>query len=217
MRLSAPSTGATLSTCPDITFAVATMVCFTSNPGPVHWEAIKWIFCYLAGTHNLWLSYSESKCTLEGYTNMDSSMAEDRHAITGYTFLIDSSTVLWSSKQLEIVLLSTTESEYVVAMHSGKEALWLCSLISEVFGALQEPTTLFSDNQAAIALMCDHQCHTWTKHINVQYHWIHWVIEQGAIKVIYCPTDDMVANVLTKALPSAKVKHFTTGIRLCTK
>jgi hypothetical protein len=57
----------------------------------------------------------------------------------------------------------------------------------------------------------------WTKHINVQYHWIRWVIEQGAIKVIYCPTDDMVANMLTKALPSAKVKHFTAGLGLHAK
>jgi hypothetical protein len=95
--------------------------------------------------------------------------------------------------------------------------LWLRSLISEVFGTLQEPTTLFSDNQAAIALMHNHQYHTQTKHINVRYHWIRWVVKQGAIKVIYCPTDDMVTDMLTKALPSAKVKHFATGLRLCTK
>jgi hypothetical protein len=95
--------------------------------------------------------------------------------------------------------------------------LWLHSLISEVFGALQEPTTLFSDNQAAITLTCDHQYHTWTKHINVRYHWIHWVIKQGAIKVIYCPTNDMVANMLTKALPLAKVKHFAAGLELHAK
>jgi hypothetical protein len=65
--------------------------------------------------------------------------------------------------------------------------------------------------------MHNHQYHTQTKHIDVQYHWIRWVIEQGAIKVIYCPTDDMVTDTLTKALPSAKVKHFTTGLGLCTK
>jgi hypothetical protein len=29
--------------------------------------------------------------------------------------------------------------------------------------------------------------------------------------------DDMVANMLTKALPSAKVKHFTTGLELHAK
>ena len=102
-------------------------------------------------------------------------------------------------------------------MHSSKEALWLHSLISDVFGALQRPTTLFSYNQAAITLMHNHQYHAWTKHIDVHCHWIRWVIEQGVIKIIYCPTDNMVSNVLTKALPSAKVKHFTTELRLHVK
>jgi Reverse transcriptase (RNA-dependent DNA polymerase) len=208
---------AVLSTCPDIAFAVATMVRFASNPGPVHWEAVKRIFCYLAGMCDLWLSYGESKHTLEGYTDADGSMAEDRRAITGYAFLVDGGAVSWSSKWQEIVSLSTTESKYVTATHGGKEVLWLRSLISEVFGTLQEPTTLFSDNQAAISLMRDHQYHARTKHIDVRYHWIRWVVEQGAIKVIYCPTDDMVADALTKALPSAKVKHFATGLGLCTK
>jgi Reverse transcriptase (RNA-dependent DNA polymerase) len=151
---------AALSMHPDITFAVATMACFTSNPGPVHWEAIKQIFHYLAGTRDLWLSYGESKHTLEGYTNADGSMAKDRCAITGYTFLIDGGAVSWSSKWQEIISLSTIESKYIAATHSGKEVLWLHSLISEVFGTLQELTTLFSDNQAAIALTCDHQYHT---------------------------------------------------------
>jgi hypothetical protein len=127
---------AVLSIHPDIAFTVATMACFASNPRPVHRKAIKQIFCYLAGTCDLWLSYGKSKCTLERYTNTDGSMAEDRHAITGYTFLIDGGTVLWSSKWQEIISLSTTESEYIAAMHCSKEALWLCSLISEVFRAL---------------------------------------------------------------------------------
>jgi hypothetical protein len=208
---------AALSTRPDIAFAVMTVARFASNPGPVHWEAVKQIFRYLAGTRNLWLSYGESKRTLEGYADVDGSMAEDRRTITGYAFLVDGGAVSWSSKQQEIVSLSTTESEYVAAMHGGKEALWLRSLISEVFGTLQEPTTLFSDNQAAIALTRDHQYHARTKHINVRYHWIHWVVEKGAIKVIYCPTDDMVADALTKALPSAKVKHFAAGLGLHAK
>jgi hypothetical protein len=86
-----------------------------------------------------------------------------------------------------------------------------------VFSKLRSPTTLFSDNQAAIVLTCDHQYHPQTKHIDVCYHWIHWVIEKGSIHLIYCPTDNMVANTLTKALPSAKVKHFTILLRLHAK
>ena len=51
----------------------------------------------------------------------------------------------------------------------------------------------------------------------MRYHWISWVIEKGSIHLIYCPMDNMVADALTKALPSAKVKHFTTSLGLRAK
>ena len=70
-------------------------------------------------------TYGETKQTLEGYANADGSMAEDRHAITGYAFLINGGALSWSFKCQEIVLLSTTKSEYVTVTHSMKEALWL--------------------------------------------------------------------------------------------
>jgi transposase InsO family protein len=208
---------AALATRPDIAFAVATVARFASAPGPAHWEAVKRIFRYLAGTRDLWLTYGETQRTLEGYADADGSMAEDRRAITGYAFLIDGGAVSWSSKRQEIVSLSTTESEYVAATHGMKEALWLRSLLSETFGPFTGATTLFSDNQAAIALTRDHQYHSRTKHIDVRYHFIRWVIEKGSLRLIYCPTNDMVADTLTKALPSVKVKHFAAGLGLRAK
>ncbi len=135
----------------------------------------------------------------------------------GYTFLIDGGTISWSSKQQEIISLSMTESEYMAVTHGMKEVLWLHSLLSEAFGSLTAMTTLFSDNQAAIALTRDHQYHACMKYIDKQYHFIRWVIEQGFLHLIYCPMDDMVADTLTKPLPSAKVKHFAAGLGLCTK
>jgi hypothetical protein len=66
-----------------------------------------------------------------------------------------------------------------------------------------------------IALSWDHQYHSHTKHIDVQYHFVCWVIERGIVQLIYCPTEDMVANIFTKALLSPKVKDFVTCLRLC--
>jgi len=107
-----------------------------------------------------------------------------------------------------------TESEYVAATHSAKEALWLCLLISQLFSNTVEATTIFSDNQSAIALTKDHQYHAHTKHIDVRFHFIRWVVENGQLRLIYCPTADMVADTLTKALPSPKVKHFAAELGL---
>ena len=127
---------------------------------------------------------------------------------TGFTFLIDGGAVSWSLKKQEIVSLSTMESEYVAAMHGMKEGLWLRSLLAEIFEPFTDATTLFSDNQSAIALTRDHQYHARTKHIDVHYHFICWVVENGSLCLVYCPTADMLADMLTKALPSPKVKHF---------
>jgi hypothetical protein len=51
----------------------------------------------------------------------------------------------------------------------------------------------------------------------MRYHWIRWIVKQGMLRLIYCPTNDMVADMLTKVLPSAKVKHFTAGLGLRAK
>ena len=48
---------ATMGTQPDICFAVQTVSRFNTNPGSVHWEAVKRIFHYLKGTRDLWLMY----------------------------------------------------------------------------------------------------------------------------------------------------------------
>jgi hypothetical protein len=205
---------AALGTRPDIAFAVQTISRFSSKPGPAHWEAVKRVFRYLKGTIELWLSYGKTNMKLLGYTDADGSMAEDRHAISGYAFLIHGGAVSWSAKRQEIIALSTTEAEYVAITHAAKEALWLRSLIFQLFELDLEPTTLFSDNKSAIELTKDHQFHPRTKHIDIRFHFIRYIVEHGSIRLIYCPTDDMVADTLTKALPSTKVKHFATEFGL---
>jgi len=205
---------ASLGTHPDITYTVQSILRFSKNPGIVHWDAVKRIFHYLKGTKDLWLSYGGKGKELTGYADADGNMAEDRHAISGYTFILHGGAISWSAKWQEIISLSTTESEYVAVTYAAKEALWLCSLLSQLFDTNLEPTTLFSDNQSAIALTKDHQYHARTKHIEIHFHFIHWIVENGSLCLIYCPTEDMVADALTKALPSPKVKHFANELRL---
>lgn len=205
---------ASLGTRPDITYAVQTVSRFSKNPGLAHWEAVKRIFRYLKGTKNLWLTYGGNPRELTGYADADGSMADDRHAISGYAFMINGGAISWAAKRQEIVSLSTTESEYVAITHASKEGLWLRSLLSQLFSTTLETTTLFSDNQSAIALTQDHQYHPRTKHIDIRYHFIRWIVENGSLRLLYCPTEDMIADALTKPLPSPKVKHFANELGL---
>jgi ribonuclease HI len=206
---------ASVATRPDITHAVSALSRFLDNPGSTHWEAVKRVFRYLAGTRTFALTYSGDKQDLVGYTDADGASEEHRHAISGYAFLIDRGTVSWYSHKQEIVTLSTAEAEYVAAMHAAKEAIWLCRLIFELFPLPTTPTTIHCDNQAVIKLAMDDNYHARTKHIDICYHFIRQVIAEKTITLIYCPTDDMAADFLTKSLPKWKVSSHscTLGLR----
>ena len=168
----------------------------------------------MKGTRDLWLRLGgDDDRALTGFSDADGMSNEDRHAISGYVFLIGGA-VSWSSKRQDIVSLSTTEAEYVALTHAAKEAIWLRSLLMEVFRAPPDLILINSDNQGAITLARDDKFHARTKHIDIRFHFIRFSVEQKKIQLVYCPTDDMTADTLTKALPSAKAKHFAAAMGL---
>jgi hypothetical protein len=59
---------------------------------------------------------------------------------------------------------------------------------------------IWCDNKSAISLTKNHIQFAWTKHIDVQHHFVWEWVENGEITFEYCSKKDMVPNVLTKAL-----------------
>ena len=206
---------ASITTWPDISFAVGMLSRFLDNPGRAHWESMKRIFRYLSGTRNFELTYGVEHHNLVGYTDADRAVQEHRHAISGTVFLMDGGAISWSSQKQELVTLSTAEAEYVATTHAAKEAIWLCQLIFELFPSLKLMTSLYCDNQAAIWLTTNDNYHTHTKHIDIRYHFIWQVIASGALWLVYCLTDDMTADILTKGLPKWKVGFHVLSLKLC--
>ena len=62
------------------------------------------------------------------------------------------------------------------------------------------PTLIYKDNQSAIAMTKNLQFHGRAKHIDIKHHFICQQFAQGTIVSGYCPTGDMVADILTKGL-----------------
>jgi hypothetical protein len=201
---------AAMGTRPDIAYAVQTLSQFTSNPGPEHWTAVKRVFRYLNGTRTYGITYSgadENEWPMNpiGYSDADwGSNPNDRKSISGYSFM-PRGAIAWSSRKQSTVALSSTEAEYIAATHATRQAIWLRQLLDGLQIPQEGPTTLYADNQSAIALSRDPQFHARTKHVDIQHHFIREKVANGDIDIIYCPTHEMVADVLTKGL--AKPKH----------
>ena len=73
-----------------------------------------------------------------------------------------------------------------------------------------EPTVMFEDNQSAICLAKNPSNHSRAKHVDIKYHFIREAIEKKEIELRYCPTDEMVADVLTKGIPWQKFEQLHT-------
>ncbi len=206
------------ATRPDLAFTVCVLSHFLDNPGRPHWNAAKRVLQYLKGTRTLGLTYSRSNEThsLDIYTDADGMSLEHCKAILGYAFILNGAAVSWSSKQQEITELSTTEAEYIALTYTAKEAMWYRFFLAELFGLISIPFIIYSDNQSAISLVHAElgQFHACTKHIDIRYHFIHEKIQEGTFEVIYCPTSEMTADILTKALASFKFRPLVEALGL---
>ncbi|KAL0331709.1 UNVERIFIED_CONTAM: Retrovirus-related Pol polyprotein from transposon TNT 1-94 [Sesamum angustifolium] len=146
-----------VSTRHDIAYAVSCLSRFMSNPGTIHWEALKWLFRYLNGSNNSGIKFS--KCSegvkLIGY--VDSNYANDRdsrRSTTSYVFTLCGACISWKSQLQNIVDLSTTEAEYIAIL----------KLLKKLFGAKLCKNPVFHDR---------------TKHIDVRYHFIRDIVGNG--------------------------------------
>jgi hypothetical protein len=72
---------------------------------------------------------------------------------------------------------------------------------------MEKPIETKQDNQSTIAIAINPVHHARVKHFEIKTHYIREKIEdEKLVKLVYCPTELMVADILTKALP--KAQHY---------
>ncbi|SCZ91574.1 BZ3500_MvSof-1268-A1-R1_Chr1-2g01499 [Microbotryum saponariae] len=122
--------------------------------------------------------------------------------------------ILWSFRLQPRVACSSTEAEYLGLLHAAKEAVFLCSLLTELGLDTSSPRRLLGDNQGAIALTQNPVFHARTKHLRMLEHFVREHVRNGEISVTYIPTHDMVANIFTKPLPRVIFQRHCDAIGL---
>ncbi|XP_020521183.1 uncharacterized protein LOC18422418 isoform X4 [Amborella trichopoda] len=88
---------------------------------------------------------------------------DTRRSTTGYIFNVGGGAVSWMSRLQDIVVLPSTEAEYVALIEAAKEVIWLRRLLGQ-FGIKQDKYVVHCDNQSAIHLVKNAAYHSKTKH-----------------------------------------------------
>ncbi len=222
---------AAMHTRPDFCFALGRLSQYLGDPAHHHGQALKTLLRYIRSTIDLGIEYGppeSSGSSLKAYS--DSDYAADRlnrKSILGYVYMFAGGPVAWMSRKQKSVATSTTEAEYMALSTCVKEGLWIAQVLRDLglskylrteLGqvAIAEnvkhkacsPMQLYGDNQAANLLVKDAHISERSKHIDVSYHHVRDTFNKNLIELNYIPTDDMVADGLTKPLTGDKYKNF---------
>ena len=198
----------------DIAHVVGFVSRYMSHLGIKHWNAVKWILRYLRGTSNKCLHFGGSNTNLQGY--VDSNLARDidiRRSIKGYVFTVGGAIVSQVSQLQKVNALSTTEVEYVATTKAAKEMRWLQFFLEEL-GQPQKDNYFFIDSQSAIHLANNSALHSTTKHIQLQYHFIQSILEDGQLNLDKVHTDNNPRNMLTKVVTREKLNSSLAWVGL---
>src|SRR4051812_34796089 len=214
-----------LATRPDIASSLNKAAQFTTSFDISHWTAVKKILRYINGTKNFGLTLGgesnnkNKEINLTAYCDADwAGDVDDRRSTTGYLFFLNNHLISWATHKQTSVATSSTQAEYQALSSASKEAVWLRNLLSELKTQQEQATVIHQDNQSTMALASNPVQHRRTKHIDIIHHYVRELIEKNIVKLEYCPTANMTADVMTKALNKPKfeehrasmgIEHFT--------
>ena len=121
--------------------------------------------------------------------------------------------ISWSSKKQRSVSTSSCEAEYIALATCAKQGQWIGQIfrdlgLSKYVGSDPRLVQMFGDNQGAIALTQNAHLNERSKHVDICYHFIRDLAEKEHLRVDYIPTDEMIADGMTKLLQRIKFERF---------
>ncbi|KAL0317269.1 UNVERIFIED_CONTAM: hypothetical protein Sangu_2141200 [Sesamum angustifolium] len=139
---------------PDILSTVSILSRFVHCASELHPKAPKSMIRYVKGTSDFCVKFTRSKeFKLVGFFYSDwGGSIDDMRSTSGYCFTLGSGIFSWSSKKQEIVVQSIARAEFIAAIATINQALWLRQISLDLDLEQKESTEILVDNQATTAI-----------------------------------------------------------------
>jgi hypothetical protein len=130
---------------------------------------------------------------------------------TGGTVGFESDSGCWFSfisKAQPFVAQSSGEAELVAVNTVGNMADWARQFLEEL-GFSQRPLVMYQDSECSLKMLKKGTgSFKRAKHIKIRWFWLKELIDEGVVVMRYVPTDELVADILTKPLVGSKFRYL---------
>jgi hypothetical protein len=198
---------------PDILLAVSFLTTRVQNPDSDDLNKLTRVIKYLNGSRELGLVLRASEpLTIKAYIDAAYGLHQDGKSHSGLIISIGSGAVSSKSTKQKLVTKSSTESELVATSDFASEAL--CSVeFLKAQGEIIDKPIIFQDNQSTIQMIHNGGSKSdRTRHVNIRYFWIKERVDADEVILEYLPTDQMIADILTKPLQGSKFAELRAAL-----
>ena len=189
---------------PDIAYTVSLLARFTNAPNEIHVKSIKRLFRYLNGTRSVGICLGgEVPKSIVGYADAD--LAGDKiggKTTTGHIVYFGGP-IIWKTHLQKCTIDNTCEAEYISASLCSKDMKYIRNQLVEI-GIETDIPILNCDNRSTVYQIYGQSITPKLRHIAIKFHSIRNDVMDNNLIVKWIPTDQQVADVLTKSLPPAK-------------
>lgn len=185
---------------PDIAVGVAYLCTRVKAPTEEDWAKLKRLLQYLAGTREMEMVLTpEGEMRLDAYIDAAFGCHADGKSHTGLAIFVCGCLVMAKSTKQKLVTRNSTEAELVALTDMVYEVQNIHDFMTEQ-GYLVSAPTMHQDNTSTIHLATKGGGTFRTKHLRARTNHIREEVSEGRINIAYCPTSQMIADTLTKAL-----------------
>ena len=199
---------------PDIMVTIAFLCTRVREPTEEDWAKLLRLIRYLNGTSELFLTLSaDDSHIIRWYGDASFAVHQDMKSHTGGVMTMGSGGVVNVSRKQKMVSKSSMEAELIAGDDIANTIIW-ANYFLEAQGYQNNGTVLLQDNKSCMLLHNNGKASSSkrTRHLNIRYYFLADRIANGELTVEFCPTDDMIADYLTKPLQGEKFRRFRKAI-----
>ena len=196
---------------PDILLAVSALATKMKSPDRQDLKKLLRIVRYLKRTPDVGLNFQPvaGGPTVRLYVDASHAVYPDGKGQGAIVLTMGSAPLMSKTWKLKHVTLSSTEAELSALSEAGTYVVWARAFMAELGYEQGVPTTVFEDNKSAITMSNQGGgSFKRSKHITVRNEYVKELVDSEQLQLQYCPTTDMVADLLTKPLDKTRIKHL---------
>ena len=196
---------------PDLAYTITHLSQFNSAPTTLHLAHAKRVVRYLKGTKDRKLFYPwDSPLHLSTFTDAFYGNCYDtRRSFSGYLLKLGTCTIAWRCRKQRSVATSTCEAEYMALAFATKHHLWTIRGITELL-KVEIPNAINTDSLSAMDLASNPKINDRLKHIDIAYHFVRELIEDGTLTILHVASKENCADLCTKGLPRPTHDYLCT-------